>query len=230
MTSCALLLVVDITLLKIIMFIVVIAIYAINHLLSGIKRLPGQPPAVPPRPAETGRPPADSSDLNVELNEFLRRAAAKRQAAASRPPNVPSASVPPAKMPPGPVAINRAEPPRVRKRKKPEPAPPPARTTEERLSERHVVPSFDTLTLDARLETLRPMSGDRLGEHVQEAFDRPLGQLSAIDEIAPKPVPAPGHELQPTVAQEVALLLRDPQTLRGAVILNEILTPPRHRW
>lgn len=215
-------LVADLALLKAIMFVVVIAIYAINHLLSGIKKPPaGQPPRTPPLGVPPSRPrpveaqaPAEKPDVNAELSDFLRRAAAKRAQASSRPPQL------------APAKPEAAKP---RKRKKPESAE-PSRPPEERLSERRALPTLDTRAIEDRSSQFGTRSGEQLGDRVREVFDRQLGLLAADSEKAPAAAPPPTAELQSSVAVEMSALLRDSQTLRGAIILNEILTRPEHRW
>ncbi|HWC88405.1 MAG TPA: hypothetical protein VG433_02085 [Pirellulales bacterium] len=220
----------DLALLKAIMFVVVIAIYAINHLLSGLKKpLAGPPPRTPPPgtpparrpPLEVQAPPnpeargpdLNAPDLNAELSDFLRRAAAKRQQAGGRPPqSAPTNVERPAGRPP-------------RKRKKSEP---PARPPEERLSQRRVLPTLDTRAMDERSLGTRP--AEQLGDHIRESFDRQLGLLAADSEKSPGATPPPTAELQSSVAVEMSALLCNPQSLRGAIILNEILTRPEHRW
>ncbi|HEX3656055.1 MAG TPA: hypothetical protein VHV55_09620 [Pirellulales bacterium] len=211
----------DLALLKAIMFVVVIAIYAINHLLSGLKKpLAGPPPRVPPpgtpparRPPVEAEAPAANPDLNAELSDFLRRAAAKRQQAGGQPSqSAPTNVERPATRPP-------------RKRKKSEP---PARPPEERLSQRRALPTLDTRAMDERSLATRP--AEQLGDHVRESFDRQLGLLAADSEKAPGAEPPPTAELQSSVAVEMSALLCNPQSLRGAIILNEILTRPEHRW
>ena len=211
----------DIALIKVIMFVVVVAIYAINHLLSGIKKMPGQPP--PARPAEGPRGPAANApptparqDLNSELNEFLRRAAAKRQEALGRS---------------APSAPARTEPARPRKRKKSEAPAEAARPVEERLTQRRPLQRLESSAFESRSTSLKPLGGDQLGERVREAFDRQLGQLgAAADNLVPAEVQPQTAEPQPSVAAELSALLYNPQSLRGAMILNEILARPEHRW
>jgi hypothetical protein len=215
----------DAALVKIIMFVVVLAIYAINHLLSGLKKAPPGPPSrMPPptRPADAAPRAADApptparQDLNAELNEFLRRAAAKRQEAQGRAPQ--SAPV-------------KAEPARPRKRKKSESSAEAAKPVEERLTQRRALPRLETSAIEARSGQLTQLSGDQFGAHVREAFDRQLGQLGAAAETsAPAQAQIPTSELQPGLAAELSALLYNPQSLRGAIILNEILARPEHRW
>lgn len=215
-------------LLKVVMFIVVIAIYAINHLLSGIKKLPpGQPPVKPPghpNPAEGKLPagqPSGSSDLNIELNEFLKRAAAKRQEVSSRGPTSP------------PLPGAQSPVPRPRKRRKPEQSAAAsaslARPVDEPLSQRQL-PKLDTRLTGDLVSNLNTLSGDSVGEHIREVFNRQVGNLAPGAEAAPGISPVPAPELAPTAAAELAALLQDPQSLRGAIILNEILTRPEQRW
>ncbi|HEY5311787.1 MAG TPA: hypothetical protein VIK18_04685 [Pirellulales bacterium] len=226
----------DLALLKAIMFVVVIAIYAINHLLSGLKKPPaGPPPRMPPpgapperRPPVAAQPPAgnfdrsvpdaNAPDVNAELSDFLRRAAAKRQQAGGRPLTMtPAKAEQPAARP-------------SRKRKKADTSSQPDRPVEERLTQRRALPTLDTRAIEERSSQFGIRSDEQLGEHIRDVFDRKLGLLAVDSEKAPAATPPPTAELQSSVAVEMSALLCNPQSLRGAIILNEILTRPEHRW
>lgn len=76
------------------------------------------------------------------------------------------------------------------------------------------------------------MADDNMEAHLHQVFDHKLGRLrkDAIAEGPPPPVAAPGDTRVSEAAASIANMLRSPANLRNAIILNEIMTPPRHLW
>lgn len=71
------------------------------------------------------------------------------------------------------------------------------------------------------------LADDKVEARLQQKFDRAVGRLhgatqppAALAPTAPPPAPA----------AEIAALLRNPTSVRQAIVLNEILTRPEHRW
>jgi hypothetical protein len=72
---------------------------------------------------------------------------------------------------------------------------------------------------------------DDMDAHLHEKFEHRLGTLGAttsraeastMEKAESAPLEATGSSL--------AALIRSPQSLRNAIVLNELLTPPWHRW
>jgi hypothetical protein len=77
-------------------------------------------------------------------------------------------------------------------------------------------------------------SDDRMEAHLHEYFEHDLGQLGAktsvaaestLDDDSPKSPAAP-----PASPSDVLQMLRDPASIRQAIILREVLTRPEDRW
>ena len=74
-------------------------------------------------------------------------------------------------------------------------------------------------------------SDDRMESHLHQVFEHKLGQLgtetaaaadSILDDDGPKQVP--------TSAGSLSEMLRNPQSLRNAIVAREILSRPEHLW
>lgn len=64
--------------------------------------------------------------------------------------------------------------------------------------------------------------------HVHQTFDHHVG---ALDDGPGMPAPGVGAEAErPAAAAEIARLLAHPQSLKNAIVLSEILSPPHIRW
>ena len=207
---------------KLLIFIVVMVLYVLNHLISAVKKPPVKND---PRSPAAPRPPGQTrQQVDNELNDFLRRAAEKRAEASQMP-----AAIAPSR-----------EPPRSRKKKSPAPAP---ALVEQPLSQRRMVNALEARDeargLEAPIGQLA-QSVNEIDSHVQQVFDHRLGQLGAAmpsvsgasaSGTAPSPVEADDKvALAPSIASEISALLANPRSLQGAIILNEILSRPEQRW
>ena len=67
---------------------------------------------------------------------------------------------------------------------------------------------------------------DRFETHLHMKFDHGLGQLSDRHATDVYERPAASNE----TARDLAQLLARPEGVRQAIVLNEILTRPDHRW
>jgi hypothetical protein len=77
-----------------------------------------------------------------------------------------------------------------------------------------------------------------LGRHLHDVFDHDLSRLAGapgesaqaprVDEAAEPQDRV--HELPPTAAAGLAALLSNASTVRQAIVINEILQRPEHRW
>lgn len=199
---------------------------------------PGAGPAGPRRPRDA---------VEDEIGEFLRRAAERRAEQAGRPAQPPQRPRPPEAPPrrlveaPQPIAPPAAAPlPGDRAR-----APVEVEVVEEvRLGEgvrRHVQQYLSTEQIAERTARLGAEVGqtdERLQSHLHEKFDHQVGRLGRLpadlsvpaDEGAGDSVFASGEAMPATAAAGFAALLADADSLRQAVVLNEILQRPAERW
>lgn len=174
-----------------------------------------------PRPA----PRPSQRPLNDEIAEFL-RTAGERRGKPGAPPNGGSASAPPR-----PAAPSRpAATPRPVQRP---PRPPVEQPLEVRPLETRPAPlgePFGTRSLAGDLGQLKTEVSQetaRLNDPLRQAFSHQLTTLSPKDTPAPT---SPSASSLPAAPIGLAALLTSGEGLRNAVILNEILTRPEHRW
>jgi len=81
-------------------------------------------------------------------------------------------------------------------------------------------------------------STEHMEAHLHEVFDHRIGSLGpALDaDVAAAADDSPADKVRrqvaetPTAAAGFAAMLRNPQDVRKAIVLNEILSPPAHRW
>lgn len=76
-----------------------------------------------------------------------------------------------------------------------------------------------------RLSQIKKSVDQDIGSRVKSAFDHQVGSLAQQSAQA-EPTADIGEN--PTTA--LLAMLRDPQSMRNAIILQEILQPPTHRW
>lgn len=219
--------------------IVVFVIWIINQ-ISGVKKAAGRPPARPNAPPAGNAPAAGQRGLMDEVERFLREA---RQAMEQQKPGArPQQPQPAAK--PGAKAKPNVRSPKTPRRKEEKPAPRRSlaeqtklqpQAAERELDEirlggsvaQHVREHLDTSRFDERagkLSHLTQTVEQDIGSHVRGVFDHSVGSLSQQNAAAESTVDA-----QSSAAQIVAML-RDPAGMRNAIILQEILSPPTHRW
>ena len=97
---------------------------------------------------------------------------------------------------------------------------------------------LDTSSFDERASHLGEnvdRSDDRMETHLQDVFEHQLGQLGTQTSAASDSVldddDAETKKKKPAIqAGTIAEMLRDPQSLRNAIVAREILTRPEHRW
>jgi hypothetical protein len=157
-----------------------------------------------------------------DLEAFLRQAAqrrAARKAAAPQAPQ-PARAVPPARSP-EPLAsrsLTRQDADIVEAVVVP--------VAHERL-ESHV----DTTQFQRRAEHLGETVGladEQLESHLQAKFEHRLGALDDAPGM-PGEVQRPPSAAE-LLAREILQMLTSPHSVRKAIVLNEILSPPAHRW
>jgi hypothetical protein len=148
-------------------------------------------------------------------------------------------------------AAQQQAPPRGAPRPPVRPAPPVRPTAEPVLDaeildaeplgagvSQHVAQHLDTTGMRQRTAQLGSEvleETQKLQSEVREKFTHKLGRLAATAQPAAPPSaaspPAPARPaMTPPRVQEITQLLRNPSSVRQAVIINEILARPEHRW
>lgn len=190
--------------LRIVVLLVFGLIYLINHFVGAAgkaQRKPGRPN--PPAPRPGGR-----QEMQDEVAEFLKRATEKRTAPK------PVEQRPPQPRRPAPIEIVEAH------------------AVEELPSSRWpqtVQPHVDNRDLAQRAAHLTHVDQSEAAfqAHMQ-VFDHTLGRIN--DTAAPA-APSEAVSQAALPANEIfAALLADPQSLRQAIVLNEIMVRPTERW
>lgn len=203
----------DLTTAKIIGFIVVALIYVFNHFVGNVKAQ-----RKPPRPDPRMRPPGPGrQEVNDEVAEFLRRTSER-----------------PGKKPPEPQAAAPARRPLVERRSAPLGDFVEVETVDEPPTgagvASHVQQHLNTREFAERASQLGSVDQEEraFDAQVHQTFDHQVGHLAMRAE-EPAPGAAPPAP-PPLSSQTVAELLANPQNLRGAIVLNEILQRPTERW
>jgi hypothetical protein len=225
---------------------VVFVIWLINQIAAVKKGGPaGRPPARPNAPNAPGQGAAPQAGgqrgLMDEVERFLRearKAMEQPQGGAQQAKQVPPQQrQPKQKQPRQKKASPAAQKPLGRLPQTDQPR------LQSRLSERslddvraggsvarHVQEHLDTSRFDERagkLSHLKQTVEQDIGTHVHDAFEHKVGTLAAQDSGKP---PAPIGDEASNPALQIAAMLRDPASMRNAIILQEILSPPTHRW
>jgi len=197
-------------------FLIVILIVVVPVVSQILAKLRNQkpPPAGAPQP-----PRPRQEDFKQEIEDFLRRAVEGREA--KRPGPARTAQQPrrkPSAPPPGPQPAKPARPE--------EPAPVGGSVVE------HVKKYLDTSDFSRRTAQLGEevaLADDKVDARLHDVFEHQLGQF---DWRTPSEVEAAGGQPAATAAGAagIALLLANPENLRQAIVLNEILQRPAQRW
>jgi hypothetical protein len=175
--------------------------------------------------AQPQQPQRPAGGLEDEIGEFLRRATQGRagQPAQQVPAQRPAATRRPAQRPPRP-----AERPVEAQVVEPRRGPVGGRVGD--------MVSKDLDTSDIKKRTQQLGTGTKqavqaVQQHLRQKFDHKVSTLAAepskTAEAQPK---TPGEELPATAAAGFAAMLTDINNVRQAIILNEILQRPEHRW
>ena len=217
---------------QVLIAVVVFVIWGINHLISGLgKPKPQQRPKPMPRGnAPQPNKPAPAQNLAGEIDDFLKRATQKRQeksrrkqpAAAKQAPTVP---------PPKPVQRLSDT----------------ATSNQDfEIRTRHAISDDVQEHLDNRQfgeraahlvdEDILQDDADREA-HRTKVFDHQLGRLVDTSNLqSDKQISAQAASRKATTdsaaaaAIPIASMLANPESLKQAIVLNEILTRPEHRW
>jgi len=158
-----------------------------------------------------GQPPGDASQLNAEIEQFLKRANQRR---GKRPP--PERAAPASAAPQAPAPMK-----------------------EQPIDVAPIDGEFGSVSASVDSHLGHRGFGEHLAEevgqadeemerHLSEAFDHRVGTLRRSDTRAG----APSEETAETtsMAATFAELLRTPQGMRQAIVLGEILARPEDRW
>lgn len=177
---------------------------------------PARPAGNPPRPAGSpqrtaagsGKPaPGGRDPLKDEIGEFLRRAAERRGGTAAPAPTRPVPAPPRPVRPAQPPVTAEVVPPR----------PPQLSTLKTHVGEKRV----GTTGLGHDIE----QADEEMEKHLQAVFEHRVGTLSRADAEAMARTAS-----SPTASIGLIAMLQDPLSLRQAIVLNEILNRPEHRW
>jgi hypothetical protein len=240
-------------LIKVGIFIFIIAAGAIGHLMTKMKETQEaarrrQQRAQAQAQAQAG---GKKDGLEDEIGAFLRGAAERRGAGGAQPARPAPQQPRPAAPAPRPLARPAARPaPQQRPVRRParpmrpppveEPvdvvqaeAPQPATPLREQRGEdrlRHLAPA------DVGQEVSQ--ADDKMEERVHEVFDHKLGQLAGKRGDTARPAPiqeasSPQDQVSPlpsTAAAGMVALFANTNNLRQAILIHEILRRPEERW
>ncbi len=209
-----------------------------------------RPPNVPPPPAQGGRPP----NPLAEIEEFLRRAAALQGEKARPAAQPPPAQRPQVQRPPVQPAAARRPPPvpgtpagaeqRPRKRAgkvRPAGALRGEQPVEVELAKggrrpegvaEHVKQHLDSRPLRERAAQLTHLdqTDEQMQSHVQQSLGGTVGRLGSAGSDRPEAATAQSTTTASAAALYLAGLLRDPASMRTAIILQEVLRRPEQNW
>lgn len=215
--------------LKVIGVLVFIVIWLFNHFVgNSAKAKPQQRQQPMARPQGDAKPPAEQPQLVGEIEEFLKRANQKRQ---DRTRKKPAAKV----VKPAPA-----------------PAAPTRRLVQSSADQQgfevnvggsvaeHVQKHLDTREFSNRAEHLIDdiKKGDVEREtHLKQVFDHKLGRLADTSNtrsdqqiVKDTATQVATDAAAIAAATPIASMLANPESLKQAVVLNEILSRPEHRW
>ncbi len=229
---------------------VILFIYVMNHLLtlSKAKNPPTRKPPVP-RPADRaqGRPPRpprtdaprpeltpEQAKINAEIEEFMRRAKDRRgqtprePAAGSGSGSRQTAQQNSGERGAQPRQIGNATDVPVLEQRDFDAV---AESVEKHLSNR----SFGERAKHLADDIVR--ADEQMEQHMQAAFTRRVGTLQDSGDQGAKADSRPVTDAEPSAvtdqsaaAAALAAMLRNPQSIRQAFVMQEILQRPEHRW
>jgi hypothetical protein len=215
----------DADIFKFIVAAVFIVITVLNKLLSGGKEAKADKKPVVPKPRDVPPVPNVRRAQQDEIDEFLRRAAdnlkPKRQTARPTPPKAPP---PPQKQAPPRRLVEMAQ--EIQ----------PLQSVERESVAAHVQKHLSTAQFETRASTLIDedlTAADRQREqHRKEVFGHRVGTLTDTSVFEVEPTEQSANIVTQTAAAGLPLasLLGSPDSLRRAIVLNEILTRPEQRW
>ncbi|MCE5301823.1 MAG: hypothetical protein LLF97_01790 [Planctomycetaceae bacterium] len=200
---------------QIVVILLVLVVPVVVQWLAKLQKIspPNQRPN-PPRPRPT--------ELTQEIDRFLRRAREKSEAttSTSRPAMAPKT--------PAPAAISKSEPAPVS-------TPKPVGGQVGRHVDQYLDEPQKFERREASLGQEVAQVDQTIDQHLRHVFDHRISQLAAVPgEAAASPLAdeSPGQAVETSDAPVIELLqwLSDPDSLRRAIVLNEILHRPEERW
>ena len=222
---------------KAIVPLIFLVIWVISQATAGkAKGQPARkaPPRARVRPADPqpDRPPG--GDFSGEIEDFLRKAAQRREG------QKPDAAEPARQQrPQQPVAQARREQPRqaTPAPRKQLASPPVAQLAKprEKKPKRDITANVEEHLDTSRIGQRQITSLDQapsIATHVSQVFDHTVGRLASRDLVSDAQTAVASSEVKRAAAEPVMFvsLLANPENLQQAVILNEILQRPEHRW
>ena len=201
--------------------IIFFLVWLVNHVLSASKPKPPaqrpvqRPQMAPPRP-QPAAPPSNQSRLASEIEDFLRRANERRLEKAREP----QGAAPPrqasrgrTRLPEAPVDVEVVD------------SGPPGESVAAHVARRLANRQFEERGSHLADDILKDDVERK--QHQQQVFGHHVGMLKDTSTSAENTAPTVADALAiPTIAA----LLRDGPSVKQAVILNEILLRPEHRW
>jgi hypothetical protein len=203
--------------------ILIVVIPAVAQMIAKVKQAQQPPAKGPPRPGQPPKRPAPA-DVANEIEDFLKKAAQKRDL--KRPSPIPA----------------RPAPRKVDKIEKPVKAEVVADRPVGGVVEQHVQKYLDAEEFQRRESQLGEevaQSDREIDQHLHQVFDHDVSQLATLPgEAAAAPVAVGPMELTGPSQEEIPPLfasglfesLSNPDALRQAIVLNEILHRPEERW
>jgi hypothetical protein len=201
---------------RIIVLLLIFVVPLVGQLIAKFRQIPppGQRP-LPPRPA-----PPDVAD---EIEEFLTRRAVQRPPAKVEQPGKIQPLSPQAAQPVKAEVVAEGE------------KPVGGQVTA------HVKQYLDEQAFDRREAELGQkvaQADQQIDQHLQQVFSHPVSKLEAVPGEAAKPTSAyeppnlvgTSEDVPDSFATGLLDLLTTPDSLRQAIILNEILHRPEERW
>lgn len=209
----------DENLVRVIIFLVIAAVYGINYLIKALRSIQKNVNQRPVMPEQVEA----RQQLQRELEQFVRKA--RGESAARSQPTPPPAPAPEKKKR---RRLASETPPGNGER--PTPAQAANDAKRHRVVESRLEQHIDTSRFDQRAKQLTHIEqeAEQMDQQVHRTFDHQLGAL----DVSRAPVSETPPEVVPTVAVANPLIdmLRDPQSVRHAIVLQEIFTRPEHRW
>ncbi|MEX0675695.1 MAG: hypothetical protein WD063_01385 [Pirellulales bacterium] len=212
---------------------VFIIVYLVNHLLTGKAEGAKQRDAAARRRGGAGERPlrpqqapqqGGQSQLNAEIDQFLKRANERRMEKARRETPAAGAPKPPLAPPPQPL---REQPLEI------EPLEHHGFDAVEESVKQHLGNRGFEQRAEHLADDIARAEGD-MERHLQQAFGHRVGTLGSVDPVAPT---TPVTDVRPSTADDrlaaakaLAGLLANQENIRQAVVLKEILERPIDRW
>ncbi|MCE5269091.1 MAG: hypothetical protein LLG00_14545 [Planctomycetaceae bacterium] len=230
---------VDADLVQIVVAVIIAIIAGVAKLMSAMRQKqppPADDPADPPPPPQRPARPVPT-DVSDEIDEFLRRAAQRRSA---RPPATPGDAA--RSTSPRPPAREASS---VSTRSSPaEPIRAEAATLDRPVGGQvteHVRKYLDDEYFDRRANQLGEdvaRADQQVDQHLHQVFDHSVSHLAAVtgeSAIAPEASEPlgdaqPSPEALASFTDGVLGVFSDPDSIRQAIVLNEVIRRPEERW